>query len=189
MFFASFSSAVFTILDYQTFEYVGEDNPRSIGFLNCTNPVTGDPPRYVKFDTGGCDSGGYIYAILEENFSVMDMKVGCHLMAATVANWTHSRNVSSADVDNWLVNGFWMSWFLPLTCMDQCGKDSECSMNQTTKQVECGNSFCTLPSNRLSNNCGILQKVLDYIPTKRSTNIHGSQISIWSCISVSAIDL
>jgi len=129
--------------------------PAKVRFLNCSNRVS-DDPRYVEVKAGGCDSGGVIYAVLDsrevidKEFTVMDVKVGCRLKIATFANWTHDRNVSYADILKSLEEGFWLSW-LPLVCRDYCGKGISCSLNQTTQQIECAG--CEMFNHPVSN-CG-----------------------------------
>nr|KYP72155.1 putative receptor-like protein kinase At5g39030 family [Cajanus cajan] len=124
-------------------------------FLNCTNPVT-DDPRYVDVNVGGCDSGGHIYAVLNRNqeFTLMDIKGGCRVKVATFANWTSEKNVSYGDIREWLHNGFWLSWLSPVTCRDNCGRASSCSLNETTEQVQCDEVFvpCYIFEDKLVNN-------------------------------------
>jgi len=104
--------------------------PPYVAFLNCTNPVT-DDTRYVKVNGILCGSGGHVYVVLYSNhgeFKMMDIKVGCHLMVATFANWNHDNKVSYVDIHEWLHNGFWLSW-AELICIDQCGKGVRCFIN------------------------------------------------------------
>ncbi|TKY53345.1 interleukin-1 receptor-associated kinase 1 [Spatholobus suberectus] len=125
----------------------------SIGFLNCTNPVT-DDPRYVEADTGRCNPGGHIYAVFR--FSMMDTKVGCRLKVVTLADlimnltvreygddkityieYVNDTNASYADIQKWLNGGFRLYWLIPVICREQCGKDIRCYLNETTQQVQC----------------------------------------------------
>ncbi|KAK7343060.1 hypothetical protein VNO80_26022 [Phaseolus coccineus] len=71
------------------------------------DPVS-DDPRYVEVNGRLCDSGGHVYAVLSSSgeFTMMDIKVGCHLKAATFTNNNHCNNVSYADIHECLHNGF-----------------------------------------------------------------------------------
>ncbi|TKY56322.1 interleukin-1 receptor-associated kinase 1 [Spatholobus suberectus] len=131
--------------------------PPYVSFLNCTNPVT-DDSGYVKVNAGRCHSRGHIYAVV--GLSPWDMKVGCRLKVVTFANWTLDRNVSYADIRKWLHDGFWLSWWLPLICRDQCGKGVTCSINQTTQQViGCdGHGNCQICTGK----CGISSRILGF---------------------------
>lgn len=127
--------------------------PAKVVFLNCSYRVS-DDPRYVKVKSGGgCDSGGYTYAVLDRGeefdpeFTVMDVKPGCRLKVATFLNWTHGsdvsyrewthdRNVSYADILKSLEEGFWLTW-LPVVCRHYCGVGISCFLDQTTQQIQC----------------------------------------------------
>ncbi|CAJ1972276.1 unnamed protein product [Sphenostylis stenocarpa] len=142
--------------------------PPSIGFLNCTNPVTDDDPLYVKVEASDCDSRGHMYAVVmnENRYSRMgDIKVGCRLKVATFADaeWTHA-NLSYADIRQYLGNGFLLSWFAPVICRDHCGSGVTCSLiNETTERVECGyKGHCHIWEYE-SENCGLPFIILQYI--------------------------
>lgn len=120
-------------------------NTPIIAYFNCTNPIT-DDPRYVDVDTSSCGLGGHIYAVLQDSsngFSVKDIKVGCHLMVATLASWRtgqdhNKKNVSYDDIHSMLVYGFSLPW-LYVICQDQCGKGTDCRvMDESTGDVQCG---------------------------------------------------
>ncbi|WVZ04084.1 hypothetical protein V8G54_024890 [Vigna mungo] len=139
------------------------DTPPSVAFLNCTDPVT-DDSRYVEVNGMLCDSRGYVYAVLySSEFKMRDIKVGCHLIVATFENWNNGTNVSYVDIHEWLHNGFWLSWAL-VKCIDQCGKGVECSINQTTNQIECYQSYCEVMSvNFGKGKCGIQHQIFGYV--------------------------
>jgi len=113
-------------------------SPPYVAFLNCTDPVT-DDPRYVEV----CDSGGHVYAVLASSheFTVMDIKVGCHLKAATFTNNNLYNNVSYSDIHKCLHNGFSLYWVIPVICIEQCGKAGRCLINHTTHQIGCGQNY------------------------------------------------
>nr|KYP72152.1 putative receptor-like protein kinase At5g39030 family [Cajanus cajan] len=49
------------------------------------------------------------------------------------------------DIHKGLLEGFSLSWLIPVTCRDLCGKGIGCSLNETTWQVECdplGQRYC-----------------------------------------------
>ncbi|TKY56098.1 serine/threonine-protein kinase [Spatholobus suberectus] len=157
----------YTTTDSLTLGYTGEVYQywsQSIGVLNCTNPVT-DDPRYVEVDTG-CDSGGHIYAVMGTYFTMGDIKVGCHLKVATFASerlsGSDNGSVSYADIHKRLLDGFWLSWLLPVTCKDHCGKGIKCSLNETTSQVECDPQRYCHYVYHTTTKCGILSQVLGY---------------------------
>nr|XP_007133651.1 hypothetical protein PHAVU_011G197500g [Phaseolus vulgaris]ESW05645.1 hypothetical protein PHAVU_011G197500g [Phaseolus vulgaris] len=117
--------------------------PPYVAFLNCSDRVS-DDPRYVEVNGRLCDSGGHVYAVLSSSakFTMMDIKVGCHLKAATFTNNSHCNKVSYADIHECLHNGFWLNWVTPVICTDQCGKGVGCFVNQTTNQIECQQDYC-----------------------------------------------
>ncbi|WVY90746.1 hypothetical protein V8G54_036260 [Vigna mungo] len=131
----------------------------TVVFLNCSDRV-GDDPRYVEVKAGCCDSGGVIYAVHHvTGFTVMDVKAGCSLKIGTLANGrgfsevfytnkTHGRNVSYADIVQYLEEGFWLSWF-PLVCRNHGGKGIHCDLNHTTQQIQC--NYCTVINYRTHN--------------------------------------
>nr|KYP63285.1 putative receptor-like protein kinase At5g39030 family [Cajanus cajan] len=136
------------------------DGYPSIVLLNCSNPVT-DDPRYVQMDTDPCHSGagGHIYA-LYSYLSLMDMKFGCSLKVATLANLfkkkngTHVEyvddvgNASYADIRKWLKDGIWLSWLNQDNCREHCnGREMGCYFNQTTQQVQCNSEHCYFVNN------------------------------------------
>ncbi|XP_027941541.1 LEAF RUST 10 DISEASE-RESISTANCE LOCUS RECEPTOR-LIKE PROTEIN KINASE-like 2.1 isoform X2 [Vigna unguiculata] len=144
--------------------------PAKVVFLNCSDRVS-DDPRYVEVKSGGCDSGGYIYAVVDRGkkfhpeFTVMDVKAGCSLKVATFANWTHgvsyrestdNRNVSYADILKSLEKGFWLTW-LPLVCRDHCGNGISCILNQTTQEIQC---IGCLRMNYYGSNCGFFVGII-----------------------------
>ncbi|CAJ1972271.1 unnamed protein product [Sphenostylis stenocarpa] len=130
-----------------------------VGVLNCTNPVT-DDPRYVEVDSG-CDSGGHIYMVFS-SFRMEDIKIGCYLKVATFANKTlsYNRNVSYADIHKSLVEGFSLSWVLPVTCKDRCRKGIRCIFNETSEEVECDPQRYCHYVYRTTTKCGITSKIL-----------------------------
>ncbi|RDX97669.1 hypothetical protein CR513_19538, partial [Mucuna pruriens] len=136
-----------------------------IEVLNCTNPVT-DDPRYVPADTGRCDSVGHIYFLLtfSPKSTIRDVNVGCYLKVATFANermlGSDNRNVSYADIHKGLVDGFSLSWLLPVACRDHCGKGIKCSLNETTEQVECDPQRYCHYVYHTTTKCGIPSKLL-----------------------------
>ncbi|XP_014494610.1 rust resistance kinase Lr10-like isoform X2 [Vigna radiata var. radiata] len=139
------------------------DTPPSVAFLNCTDPVT-DDPRYVEVNGMLCDSRGHVYAVLHSSeFKMRDIKVGCHLIAATFANWNNGTNVSYVDIHEWLHNGFWMSWAL-VKCIDQCGKGVGCFINQTTNQIGCSQYYChVMQFDFGKGKCGIQHQIFGYV--------------------------
>ncbi|KAK7385004.1 hypothetical protein VNO78_30711 [Psophocarpus tetragonolobus] len=153
----------------------------SVVFLNCSNPVI-DDPQYVQVNSGGCDSGGHIYAILGrcrehiQEFTLADIKVGCRSKVATLANLeehdTDDRNMSYAYIHKLLEEGFWLSW-LPLICKHRCGNNRRgtyCSINETTQQFQCQqHGYCQLLEHD-STNCGTLARILgDILHIKKMT--------------------
>ncbi|KAG2389657.1 uncharacterized protein HKW66_Vig0177300 [Vigna angularis] len=144
----------------------GEEYGYKVVFLNCSYRVS-DDPRYVKVKSGGgCDFGGYTYAVLDRGdpeFTVMDVKAGCRLKVATFLNWTHGsqthdRNVSYTDILKSLEEGFWLTW-LPVACREQCGKGMDCDFNQTTQQIQC--LGCEIFIHHGVSNCGEEMKTYD----------------------------
>ncbi|XP_027338043.1 uncharacterized protein LOC113851976 [Abrus precatorius] len=122
-----------------------DQNLVSIAYFNCTNRIT-DDSRYVEVDTTGCGFGGHMYAVVKDSsngFGVKDIKVGCEMKVATLANWgtmqhhkTH-RNVSLVDIRNVLSRGFGLSW-LNVICEDLCGEGKDCRVvNESTGEVQC----------------------------------------------------
>ncbi|KAK7320857.1 hypothetical protein VNO77_30730 [Canavalia gladiata] len=141
--FSSIIGPDYSTPDLLTLGYTGDSgfSNLAIAFLNCTNKVK-DNPLYVEVDRGHCDSGGHVYALLSS--SMGSIEVGCRLKVATYASETltdllgwDTMNVSYADIQKALVEGFWLSWLLPVTCRDLCGKGITCSLNYTTQQVQC----------------------------------------------------
>ena len=133
------------------------DLPSYVAFLNCSDRVS-DDPRYVEVNDRVCDSGGHVYAVLSSfgEFTMMDIKVGCHLKAATFTNNNHCNNVSSADIHECLHNGFWLYWVIPVICIDQCGKGVSCLVNQTTNQIGCQQNYkyCHVLGTTFKSKCG-----------------------------------
>ncbi|KAL9298292.1 hypothetical protein ACSQ67_024188 [Phaseolus vulgaris] len=123
------------------FRQIHAAKDRQFSFLNCSDRVS-DDPRYVEVNGRLCDSGGHVYAVLSSSgqFTVMDIKVGCHLKAATFTNNSHCNKVSYADIHKCLHNGFSLYW-VPVLCTDQCGKGVGCFVNQTTNQIECQQDY------------------------------------------------
>ncbi|KAK8464387.1 hypothetical protein PHAVU_011G197500 [Phaseolus vulgaris] len=139
--------------------------PPYVAFLNCSDRVS-DDPRYVEVNGRLCDSGGHVYAVLSSSakFTMMDIKVGCHLKAATFTNNSHCNKVSYADIHECLHNGFWLNWVTPVICTDQCGKGVGCFVNQTTNQIECQQDYCQVLGLEFEKNqCGIQHQILLYI--------------------------
>ncbi|CAJ1972274.1 unnamed protein product [Sphenostylis stenocarpa] len=158
------------VMDPPTFSY--SRIPPFVVFLNCSNRVS-DDPRYVEVNGGRCDSGGYIYVVLDSNepFRLMGIQVGCRLKTATCANFNYSRNVihtnqtndrnvSYSDILKLLEDGFWLSW-LPLICRDQCGIGTDiCSINKTTQQIQCGQRGRCHILGSDSDHCGTLARMV-----------------------------
>ncbi|XP_052736737.1 uncharacterized protein LOC128197922 isoform X1 [Vigna angularis] len=151
----------------------GEEYGYKVVFLNCSYRVS-DDPRYVKVKSGGgCDFGGYTYAVLDRGdpeFTVMDVKAGCRLKVATFLNWTHGsqthdRNVSYTDILKSLEEGFWLTW-LPVACREQCGKGMDCDFNQTTQQIQC--LGCEIFIHHGVSNCGTLSIIEVYLAGTRT---------------------
>ncbi|KAK8464402.1 hypothetical protein PHAVU_011G200400 [Phaseolus vulgaris] len=141
------------------------DWPPYVAFLNCSDPVS-DDPRYVEVNGRLCDSGGHVYAVLSSSskFTMMDIKVGCHLQSATFTNNNHCNNLSYAHIHDCLHNGFSLSWVMPVICTDQCGKGARCLINQTTHQIGCvQDSYCQVLGVGLEKrHCGIEHQILQY---------------------------
>ncbi|KAK8464388.1 hypothetical protein PHAVU_011G197700 [Phaseolus vulgaris] len=139
--------------------------PPYVAFLNCSDRVS-DDPRYVEVNGRLCDSGGHVYAVLASSgqFTVMDIKVGCHLKAATFTNNSHCNKVSYADIHECLHNGFSLYW-VPVLCTDQCGKGVGCFVNQTTNQIECQQDYyCQVLGQDFEKiHCGNHDQILLYI--------------------------
>jgi len=131
------------------------DRPPYVAFLNCSDRVS-DDPRYVEVNGRLCDSGGHVYAILSSSakFTKMDIKVGCHLKAATFTNNNHCNMVSSADIHECLHNGFWLYWVIPVICIDQYGKGVSFLVNQTTNQIGCQQNSCYVLGIEFNSKCG-----------------------------------
>ena len=138
--------------------------PPFVAVLNCSDRVS-DDPRYVEVNGRLCDSGGHVYAVLSSSakFTMMDIKVGCHLKAATFTNNNHCNNVSSADIHECLHNGFWLYWVTPVFCIDKCGKGEGCFINQTTHEMECYPSYkyCQVLGIEFNSKCG--EKTFSYL--------------------------
>ncbi|KAK7343053.1 hypothetical protein VNO80_26015 [Phaseolus coccineus] len=130
-----------------------------ISLRNFTDFVS-DDPRYVEVNGRLCDFGGHVYAVLGSGeLTVMDIKVGCHLKAATFTSNSHCNNVSYDHIHECLHNGFWLYWVIPVICIDQCGKGVRC-LNQTTRQIECQRDYCHVLSH-----CGyVVFFIMGYIP-------------------------
>ncbi|KAL2327035.1 hypothetical protein Fmac_020462 [Flemingia macrophylla] len=159
---------------------------QSIALLECSNPVS-DDPRYVQMDTAPCHSGGggHVYAILQSNYDypnrlgAIDVKVGCRLKVATLANFIKYSNdsdlelgsspsiinASYADIRKWLKDGFWLTWLNQVTCTELCGgKDVGCYLNYTTEQVQCNSDkYCYFVKNICD---GDLPRIGEYIRRK-----------------------
>jgi len=150
------STSNFTDIAPLTF-WNGNESPPYAAFLNCSDRVS-DDPRYVEVNDRLCDSGGHVYAVLSSSgeFTMMDIKVGCHLQAATFINNKHCNNVSSADIHECLYNGFWLNWVTPFICTDQCGKGVECFVYLKPNLIECQQDYhCQVLGLKLEKNqCG-----------------------------------
>ncbi|KAK8464395.1 hypothetical protein PHAVU_011G198500 [Phaseolus vulgaris] len=136
--------------------------PPYVAFLNCSDGVS-DDPRYVEVNGRLCDSGGHVYAVLSSStkFTMMDIKVGCHLKAATFTNNNHCNHVSYADIHECLHNGFSLYW-LPVICTDQCGKGVGCFVSPTTHQIVCLQDSCQVLGKLFASKCGIQHQILRY---------------------------
>ncbi|KAK7293751.1 hypothetical protein RJT34_16624 [Clitoria ternatea] len=131
--------------DFGSQPFIEPSDILRIGYFNCTNPVSGDP-RYIKVDT----RRGHVYALLDSSFEnkVKDIKVGCNLMVATLANWRRlsetqkGNNISYGELHKVIIEGFELSW-LPVVCKDRCGKRTKCHVvNESNGQVQCEKRFC-----------------------------------------------
>ncbi|KAL2318119.1 hypothetical protein Fmac_031995 [Flemingia macrophylla] len=127
-------------LDVETFR---------IGYFNCANAVSGDP-RYAKVDSSRCGTREHVYAVLEPSYldyRVKDIKVGCDLMAATLANWrrlseAEKGNLSYDEIHRTIIEGFRLSW-LPAICEERCGKGTKCEViDESSGEVQCDTHFC-----------------------------------------------
>ncbi|KAE9604892.1 putative glycerophosphodiester phosphodiesterase, protein kinase RLK-Pelle-LRK10L-2 family [Lupinus albus] len=150
----------------------------TISYFNCSNMVI-DDHRYVDVGTTCSDSGGHIYAVVDNSsnhdFSVMDIKIGCQLKVSTFANWGRveydkNKNISYDEIHNMLVYGFRLSW-LYVICEDQCGKGFDCHVvDESTGEVQCDHDqlcpFLYDGPNKVIYDCGgsgIWSNILDFI--------------------------
>ncbi|KAL9298294.1 hypothetical protein ACSQ67_024190 [Phaseolus vulgaris] len=132
--------------------------PPYVAFLNCSDRVS-DDPRYVEVNGRLCDSGGHVYALLSSSakFTMMDIKVGCHLKAATFINNNHCNKVSYANIHECLHNGFSLYWVTPVICIDHCGKGATCFINETTHEIECQHFYCQVGVGYGNRDCGYVE--------------------------------
>ncbi|WVY91435.1 hypothetical protein V8G54_036949 [Vigna mungo] len=118
----------------------------SIAYFNCSYPIA-DDPRYVAVEATGCDLRGHVYAFVRDSqngFGLKDIKVGCQLMVATFAGVReHKSNeaVSYGEIYKMLSHGFELSWLFVI-CANQCGKGIDCSVDESTHEVRCGQQDC-----------------------------------------------
>ncbi|KAK7293755.1 hypothetical protein RJT34_16628 [Clitoria ternatea] len=133
----------------------------SVAYFNCSDPVN-DDSRYTDVDNRYCGSRGNVYAVVKDSgndFGVMDIKVGCKLIGATLANWGRAQKgkkiVSYADIHNMVSNGFVISW-LRVACEDQCGKRRGCSiLDESTGEVQCDELGCRYSYQGNTDSCDI----------------------------------
>ncbi|XP_057437691.1 LEAF RUST 10 DISEASE-RESISTANCE LOCUS RECEPTOR-LIKE PROTEIN KINASE-like 2.8 [Lotus japonicus] len=161
--------------DFGSEPFVLSSHPPSIAYLNCSNSVADDDPRYVKVkvDTNRCGAPGYenVYAVVEP--SVSDIRVGCGLVVATLGRgWRKGEiengNVSYGDIHRMLVEGVTVSW-LPVICEDRCGKRTRCEVVydgdgdelESEGKVQCDKRYCHY-TYHTTDKCGLSQQILGY---------------------------
>ncbi|MED6120332.1 hypothetical protein PIB30_019842 [Stylosanthes scabra] len=117
--------------------------------LKCSNPVR-DDPRYV--DTAPCISNDNVYAVLGD-LAVGELRDDCRvkmiapssLLVVPPRLWDDSafieERLSYVEIHRKISYGFDLSWMQSFGCEDKCGMQNDCSFNEITQNITCGDPY------------------------------------------------